>query len=428
MLPAALQTYGTQLGMAALSLVNALVMARALGATGRGEVVFLTTVAFLGSNVWTLGVQEANVNLAGAEPATRRSLATNSLWLSLLLGAAGALLIALLITIVPAAGAGVSWTLLWVILATLPVLILGTYLRFLIQGSFGFGITNLAWIMPSVVNVAVTTVLAIAGSLTVGLAVLTWVAGQTVAVLVLVAHVVRRMGGFGRPSASLARRTLGFGVKSHAGRVMLIANYRLDQWLLGAIGGTKQLGVYSIAVAFAEGLFLLPTALSAVQRPTIVRATKDAAIRLTAKVFRVSLLITAAFAAALAALAPILCVTIFGEDFRDSVVDLRVLVCGAFGVVALKQLGNALTGRDHPVAASMAIGSAFVFTIVLDVVLIPEYGDLGAAIASSVAYTFGGVVIALVFVRTLGGRLRDLVPRPSDLTAIADMARRIARR
>ena len=101
-----------------------------------------------------------------------------------------------------------------------------------------------------------------------------------------------------------------------------------------------------------------------------------------------------------------------------------MLAFGAFGVVALKQLGNALTGRDHPIAASLSIGSAFVFTVALDILLIPAHADLGAAIASSVAYTLGGAVIVVVFTRTLGGRARDLVPRPSDARDVWELANR----
>ena len=392
MLPAAIQSYGAQIAVAALSLVNVIVMARALGASGRGEVAFLTAIAFLGSNLWTFGVQEANVNLAGAEPATRPALATNSLILAGLLGGAGALIIAAFIWIVPAAGAGIGWGLIWLILASIPMLVLNTYLRFLIQGDYGFGITNFAWFLPAVINVTVTVLFALLGELSVTIAVLTWVGGQTIATLIMIWHVQRRSVGFGRPSAGLARRTLAFGAKSHIGRIMLLANYRLDQWILGAVAGTKQLGQYSVAVAWAEALFLLPTALAAVQRPAIVRAARREAVALTARVFRISLLITAALGLGLVIFAPVLCVTIFGEEFRDSVADLRVLAGGAFGVFALKQLGNALTGRDHPIAASLSIGSAFVFTVVLDILLIPAHGDLGAAIASSVAYTLGGEI------------------------------------
>jgi O-antigen/teichoic acid export membrane protein len=428
MLGWAIQSYGAQVGVAALSLVNAIVMARALGAAGRGEVAFLTAIAFLTSNLWTLGVQEANVNLAGAEPETRRALATNSLILSAILGAIGGLLVAALILIVPAAGAGVGWPLLILVIASLPMLVLNTYLRFLIQGDYGFGVTNLAWFLPAVINVSINGSLAILGILSVWAAVSVWIGGQTIATLIMVVYVVRKAQGFGRPDAALARRTLKFGVKSHVGRVMLLANYRLDQWILGALAGTAPLGVYTVAVAWAEALFMLPTALSQVQRPAIVRASRRQAVVLTARVFRASLIITGFLGLGLIAAAPILCTQLFGEDFSDSVLDLRVLAFGAFGVVALKQLGNSLTGRDHPLAASLSIGVAFVCTVVLDVILIPAHEDTGAAIASSVAYTIGGAVICVVFARQLGGRVRDLVPRASDIRDLRDTGRTIVAR
>ena len=53
---------------------------------------------------------------------------------------------------------------------------------------------------------------------------------------------------------------------------MLLGNYRLDQWFVGAIAGSRELGLYSVAVAWAEALWYLPTALASVQRPDLVRA------------------------------------------------------------------------------------------------------------------------------------------------------------
>jgi Na+-driven multidrug efflux pump len=102
---------------------------------------------------------------------------------------------------------------------------------------------------------------------------------------------------------------------------------------------------------------------------------------------------------------------------------LRVLAVGAFGIVALKLLGNALTAQRKPMLETAAIGGAFICTVALDVILIPAHGGLGAAIASSVAYTFGGVLVALIFTRALKGRLGHLVPRGSELAWVWRRAR-----
>lgn len=424
----AVQTYAAQIAVAVLSLGNALIVARALGPTGRGDVVFLTTIAYIVSSLATVGVQEANVNVAGLAPGRRRALATNSIILSLLFGCLGIAAVVLLVAIVPAAGGGAETLLLAMTLGSLPALVLSTNLRFLIQGDYGFAVTNFVWVLPAVLNLTINGVFALAGALTVGVAVATWIGGQLLGTAILAWYVARRSVGFGRPSYSLAQETLGFGLKSHIGRVMLLGNYRLDAWILGAIAGAKELGLYSVAVAFAEALFLLPTALAAVQRPDLVRASQEEAAHRTAVIFRGALAVTLVAAVALIAIAPLVVLGLFGEEFRGSIDDLRVLTLGAFGIVALKQIGNALTARQLPTQASFGIGVAFVATIVLDVLLIPSLGGLGAALASSLSYTLGGIVIVVIFTRLVGGTVVDLLPRPSDFTELWGRVRSLRRR
>jgi O-antigen/teichoic acid export membrane protein len=413
---AAAFTYGTNIAVAVLSLVNVLVVARTLGPAGRGGVAFLTAIAWFTSNLATFGVQEANANFGGAEPESRRSLATNSVLLALLFGLGAAAFLVGLIALFPGVAGDSSSGLRWLTFASLPILVLGIYLRFLVQADYGFGITNAAWLITPVANVGMNGLLAALGVLSVGTAVGTWIAGQTLATLLLLTHVGRNLAGLGRPDLGLAKRTLGFGLQSHAGRVMLLGNYRLDQWLLGALAGSKELGLYSVAVAWAEALWFLPTTLSAVQRPDLVRAAKREAARLSTLIFRAATLLTLFSAGAMLLLAPFLCVTIFGAEFRGSIIDLRVLVLGTLGVVALKLLGNALTAQSRPVLASSAIGTGFAATIVLDVILIPPYGGLGAAVASTLAYTAGGLAIAIIFSRALGSPVRDLVPRRGEVS------------
>ena len=112
---------------------------------------------------------------------------------------------------------------------------------------------------------------------------------------------------------------------------------------------------------------------------------------------------------------PTLVFGLFVLAFSDAVPQLRILTLGAFGVVAMKQLGSALTARKRPTLASAAIAVSFVCTLVLDIILIPRYDGVGAAIASSFAYSAGGVAIAAVFVAALRGSPRELMPRPREI-------------
>jgi O-antigen/teichoic acid export membrane protein len=411
-------TYGTNLSAALLSFVSVVITARALGAVGRGDIAFLTTVAFLTAQLSTLGIAQANANFAGREPHLTRALAGTSVALAMLAGGAAVLILGSLMLVFPSLSGNASTGILVLVLLSIPILILQEYLLYLVQAHYAFGVTNLAWMVTPVTNVLVNGALAAFGLLTVESAVSTWIGGMTLGTLVMAWAVIRRLGGFGRPDPALARQMLSFGLKAHLGRAMLFGNYRADQWILGVMSSSRELGLYSVAVAWSEVLFFLPTTLVAVQRPDLVRATPEEARKRASLVLRGALALTLGCTVGIIVLAPFLCTTIFGDSFSGSVEMLRVLALGSFGIATLKLLGNALTAQRRPLLETAGVAVAFVTVFALDFALIPEHGGLGAAIASAVSYTLGGLAVAVIFGRSLGGRAADLVPRPSDLSAL----------
>jgi O-antigen/teichoic acid export membrane protein len=312
------------------------------------------------------------------------------------------------------------------VLAAIPVLVLFPCLDQLLRAHYLPTLSNIGLIVMPTVNVVANIALAATGTLTVGTAVLSWVVGQLLSTLVLAVAVSRRLGGYGRFDVRLAGRMLRFGIKAYSARVLLLGNYRMDTWLLGGFAGPTAVGHYSIAVAWMEILFFLPTAVMLAQRPDLVRAKPLVAARTAALAVRGTLLITLALAAAMVALAPFLCVNVFGEEFRDSIPMMRILIIGVVGVVALKLLGNALTAQRKPMLETASAAAAFLVILVLDLILIPEYEGLGAAIASAIGYSVGGVAVALIFSRALGGRVGDLIPRPRDVRWVRNRLRRQA--
>jgi len=64
-----------------------------------------------------------------------------------------------------------------------------------------------------------------------------------------------------------------------------------------------------------------------------------------------------------------------------------VLLPGVVLLGGAKVLTNEIAGRGYPHYNSVNSGLALILTVILDLVLIPRYGALGAALASSLAYT-----------------------------------------
>jgi O-antigen/teichoic acid export membrane protein len=90
----------------------------------------------------------------------------------------------------------------------------------------------------------------------------------------------------------------------------------------------------------------------------------------------------------------------------------------------MKQLANALMAQRLPLRASAGLGIALFATVALDIALIPLYGAVGASIASTIAYVVGAVAVGSLFLRALGGRPADLVPRSGDAAFVWAAARR----
>src|SRR5919198_6129590 len=167
----ALTTYGTNLGVALLSFVSVLITARSLGASGRGDIAFLTTVAYLTSQLATLGVGQANSTFAGREPELSPRLAGTSVALAVITGATAAAVLGGLMLAFPDLGAHAGTELLVLVLASLPMLIVQDYLIYLVQAHYGFGFTNAAWLITPTTNVLVNGAFAAFGALTVASAV-----------------------------------------------------------------------------------------------------------------------------------------------------------------------------------------------------------------------------------------------------------------
>ena len=421
-------TFVTQLTVSIASLVNVVIISRALGPAGRGEVVFLTTVAFISAQFAALSVSEAASNIAGGTPQHRRALASNSIVLAVLFGGLTVGLLVALFHIFPDLGphAGAGPHALMMI-AIAPLILQGYFER-IVQADYGFKIVNAAWLIPALANVVVNGALYAVGAISVASAFGVWVAGQLVALALLWWYIAKRLAGFGRPNSTLGREMVTFGIKAHGSRVLMWGNYRLDQWFVGAIAGARELGLYSVAVAWAEGLFLLPQALSAAQRPDLVRVNRKAAGAQASTAFRILTLMTIPLVLVTLLMAPLLCVGVFGVGFRGAIGDLRILAIGAFGIISLKVLGGALIAQRKPLLETIASVVAFLATIALDLLLIPRFGGAGAALASTVAYTAGGATIMAIAARTLSIPARAFIPRRADLITTLVSVRKLIKR
>jgi O-antigen/teichoic acid export membrane protein len=217
---------------------------------------------------------------------------------------------------------------------------------------------------------------------------------------------LRRLGIFrdGKPSFALARRVVKYGLRAQVGSIILLLNARLDFALVGALVGTHALGVYAVASRFAELLRLPSLAVNYVLYPAYAQRGGTAAAReARAMIPRVGW-IPLAGAIPLAVAATFLIPFLYGDAFRAAIAPTYVLLLGLSGGAVSAVITAFLYGNGRPGLNSLAMGAGLVMTIVLDLLLIPHFGLMGAAFASSVAYLSTTAVLGICFKAVAGRR------------------------
>jgi len=206
--------------------------------------------------------------------------------------------------------------------------------------------------------------------------------------------------GWHRPSWSLGRTIAGYGLRGQLGGLLSLVNLRLDVAILGALAGPAVLGVYSIASKYAELLRLPGLAVNYVLYPSFARGgATDARTRTRALLPRAAGL-NALGALPLAIAAAPLLPLVYGRDFTGAVHPAWILLFGLLGEGIAGLIGAYLYGVGRPGLNSVAIGAGVVVTVVLDLLLIPRYGAVGAAVASALAYLATDATLLVCFVRT----------------------------
>jgi O-antigen/teichoic acid export membrane protein len=166
---------------------------------------------------------------------------------------------------------------------------------------------------------------------------------------------------------------------------------------LGAFAGTSILGGYVVASKFAELLRLLPLAYTYVLYPAYASAanrTDPAEVRRTMTRAGVT---TALATIPVALSARVFIPLLYGSAFHGAIVLVYILLVGLAAEGMAGVVSAYLYGIGRPGLNSLAIGAGVVVTVALDIVLIPRFGAVGAAVASSAAYLMSTSALLVCF-------------------------------
>jgi O-antigen/teichoic acid export membrane protein len=393
------------------NLVTGIIVARALGPAGRGEIAAILLVAQLCVWFFSGGATEAVAYRLARKPEDGPKLLGTWLAIGIPLAILAIVIGELALPILFSAQSEEAIDLGRIYLAIVLVMMLQAVQWGMLLGDHDFTFYNATRLLqPGLVAVGYVACLAL-GAFTVEAALV--VNGVAVGVAFILAGLrLLRRQGLGRPDRAVARETLSFGLKAHMGSVAGLVNARLDLLIVPAFLGAASVGLYSVATNVTSIIITLTATIATIVMPVAARRESQSP-RTVIRTFQIVMLIGVAIALPLAAIAEFALGIVYGADFESAATALRILLPGIVLDAAAMVLWSGLLAANRPLLSSVAAIPAALITVVGLVLFLEDGGIDVAAIVSTSAYTVVFVISVFLYKHVAKLSWRDFLTPPA---------------
>lgn len=411
--------------------VTTIVLARTLGPDNWGSYSIAGSLLAILMAVTSLGVDQGIVYFVGGRSWAPRAAFRTALKMAAVTGTVGAIAGLAARVLVPSAFAGLPVWLTAVVVVALPFSLALVYASSVAMASDRYeasvSIPAVQAGLLLVISVPAAVLFSREGAVT---------ALTVSAVVTAIGAIVwarRRLPeGEGTQPGQL-RRAISFGIKGYGANALQLVNYQVDLFILAAVASAAAVGHYALAVSATTLLLLLPRALSAVLYPRVARlsATGEelALDAVEARSIRHISLIVGLTSVGMALALELLVVPVFGADYRATVNLGLILIPGLAALGVAGVLAAAVVGRGYPRYSLYGSLITTPLTLLMYATLIPALHATGAALASTVSYVSGSLLMCWFYRRVTGHPVAPLlVPGRAELHDLRSLASSALRR
>ena len=175
---------------------------------------------------------------------------------------------------------------------------------------------------------------------------------------------------------------------------------RIDQIMLGQMIGDEEVGIYSAAVRISEVWYFIPAAIVASVFPAIIEAKKQSEslyYQRLQKLYDLMVIMAVGIALPMTFLSDWLIALLFGQAYAKAGTVLAVHIWGAIFVFFGTAWSRWMIIEGFQSTMLKINLMSLVANLLLNLILIPRYGAVGAAIATAISYSLGHTIFALFF-------------------------------
>lgn len=403
--------------------LTSIMTARALGAAGKGELALLVQIPALVVTLLSFGLGTANAYYVGRRLRSVSEAIADSLAVVAAAAIVGVPATVVVGVLIPGLNE-VPVNVLLLASVAMPLSLATLTLTGILTGLGRVEVLAFRRSAATIAGLALVAGAFFLGILRVESALLITLTASAVTTILLIAAVWPEWRATAaRPSIDRVREAAAYAGKAYVGGIAGFMDKRQDILLLGVLGTTAGVGVYSIGVTFSELLWQLSGSLSVSLMARSLQENAHEGAIVAARTARILLALMLASALAIGLFVWLLVPILYGDAFAEAITVFALLAPGVIVYGVGSVLWNYMMTHER-LFPRLAIGVA-VLNLVGNLVLIPILGIKGAALASTVSYSTGGIALTAAFVRSTGISVRDtLIARRADLASVGAIVAR----
>ncbi|MFQ5654930.1 MAG: polysaccharide biosynthesis C-terminal domain-containing protein [Planctomycetota bacterium] len=234
--------------------------------------------------------------------------------------------------------------------------------------------------------------------------------GEGLLFILALLRIIPRLAGSLGGAGVWVRRHVDFGLRSFLGGALIELNTRVDVLMLGYFASDRLVGIYSLAAILAEGLYQLLIVIRNNINPLLVTLTSrmqlDELRRLAVRTKGATYLLMLGVGAIAVAGYPFILENLTrGSELARSWPIFAILMLGIVISSGYVPFGGILLQAGRPGLHTAMIGGVVAFNCAANLLLIPFWGAIGAAVATSLSFVFAAFLLVILTQRTVGVRV-----------------------
>lgn len=408
-------TFTTQISIYIISLIASIITARMLGPSGKGQIAAAMAIFSIVLQFVHLGLTQGLLYKGARDETDGKRAAFFAILLSLTNGIVGTIILLLLEYSGFGATRNIPEKALIFLAAGMPFSLLIMYAGSVLLAREYIGPMNVVNLSAEIIRLAGLFVLMAIGSFTTLNVILLWLITSILTSLISLLSLKFKIGFSFKLEIDYLKKIAVVGLRFYILDALIFLLLRSDIVLLNYLRNSYEVGIYSIAVTLADRVLLTPRIVGTILLPRVVKqaeGTRDfqnMVSRMTSLMMGVILLVVLIFAN------PVI-LLLYGKSFAPSFVPLMILLPGIFFLGLNSILMPHFVAKAYPPISFIAPSVGLLLNVVGNVVLIPLFGYVAAALTSSFGYGVMYFVFALSYKKETGTKLHELLlPKKEDI-------------